>query len=436
MFNLEDFPTSPAAKRMIKTVSPIYDKSYVGKWLFQVMGLEMDEAWKFLEELRLQAFPETATWGIVYWEQRYHIPPDDSLTIEERRQRVIIKRGKRRPMNPARIEQFTRDVSGRQTVVTEHNEDYVFFVAILPGEAEVDYHELIKTIRSVKPSHLSPVVLFETKVGLIIQADSQKAYPFGYTLAGTVPDVNTVGALRRESFILAADMEGHPLNYPMTGVSKAGEIPDTNMVGAIRRESFILDVDVKDHPYEYEISGTGKTGETPDTNIVGALNRSTLTLYPEMDGHKYVYPKTGTKPHIATIGALGRNTFILEAEVERHRHEYPTAGTGAAGEEPDTNMAGGISRNELTIEAEIDGYKHDYRIAGTVPDTNTISALRRESLVLAADMEGHLLNYPVAGIKPDTNTAGKAESGSVLPIISAESSVFDYQLCGEPDDEV
>ena len=38
--NLENFPTSPAAKRMMKTVSPIYDKSYVAKWIFQVMGLE------------------------------------------------------------------------------------------------------------------------------------------------------------------------------------------------------------------------------------------------------------------------------------------------------------------------------------------------------------------------------------------------------------
>ena len=42
MIDLDNFPTSPAAKRMMKTVSPIYDKAYVGKWIFQVMGLEMD----------------------------------------------------------------------------------------------------------------------------------------------------------------------------------------------------------------------------------------------------------------------------------------------------------------------------------------------------------------------------------------------------------
>ena len=326
MIDLEMFPTSPAAKRMLKTVSPIYDQAYVGKWIYQVMGMEIDEAWQFFEDLRLQAFPEMATWGIVYWEQRYHIPPDDSLTLEERRQRVIIKRGKRKPMNPARMEQFTKDVSQRQTVVTERNEEYMFFVSILPGEAQVDYHELIKTIRSVKPAHLTPTVLFETEVRLIVQADSQSRYPFGYTLTGTVPDINTVGALRRENIILSAGMEGHPLNCPAAGVSKAGEIPDTNMVGVIRRESFILDVDVKDHPYEHELSGTGKTGETPDTNIVGALNRSALTLYPEMDGHKYVYPITGVKPDINTIGVAESSSLLPRIEAEGSVFDYQLCG--------------------------------------------------------------------------------------------------------------
>lgn len=250
MIDLERFPTSPAAKRMIKTVSPIYDQAYVGKWIYEVMGMEMDEAWQFFEELRLQAFPETTTWGIVYWEQRYHIAPDNSLTLEDRRQRVIIKRGKRKPMNPARMEQFTRAVSQRQTIVTERNEEYVFFVSILPGETQVDYHELIKTIRNVKPSHLSPVVLFETEVWMLIQADSQRTYPFGYTLTGTVPDINTVGALRRENITLAADMERHPLPYPMTGVK-----PDINTAGKTEGGSLLPSISAEGSVFDYQLCG-------------------------------------------------------------------------------------------------------------------------------------------------------------------------------------
>lgn len=255
MIDLEKFPTSPAAQRMIKTVSPIYDKSYVGKWIFQVMGMEIDEAWKFMEELRLQAFPETATWGIVYWEQRYHIVPDDNLTIEERRQRVIIKRGRRAPMNPARIERFTRDVTGREAIITEHGEDYIFFISILPGESEVDYSELIKTIRSVKPSHLSFRVLFQTDVNLTIQATSQDKYPFAYTLAGTVPDTNTVGALGDSIIMLDADIEEYPFDYEIAGTGNTGENPQTNTIGSIGQGTLIPSISAEMSTFGYQLCG-------------------------------------------------------------------------------------------------------------------------------------------------------------------------------------
>ena len=201
---------------MLKTVSPIYDKSYIAKWIFQVMGLEIDEAWQFIEELRLQAFPETATWGITYWEQRYNIPPDESLSLEERRQRVIIKRGKRSPMNPARIERIVRDVTGREDMVTEQNGEYTFYISILPGESTVDYQELIDTIKSVKPSHLAFKVLFETDVSMTIQVNNQ-AYTFEYPLTGTIPDINTVGGIEHGSILPSITAQGSVFDYQLCG---------------------------------------------------------------------------------------------------------------------------------------------------------------------------------------------------------------------------
>ena len=42
-FDLEAFPTSESAVRMLSYVSQgFYDSSYVGKWLYQVMGMEYD----------------------------------------------------------------------------------------------------------------------------------------------------------------------------------------------------------------------------------------------------------------------------------------------------------------------------------------------------------------------------------------------------------
>ena len=74
--NLEQFPTSETAKKMLGyiTGNGFYDNSYVGKWIFQVMGEEMDDARAIIDELPLQAFVETATWGLRYHEEKYGLP--------------------------------------------------------------------------------------------------------------------------------------------------------------------------------------------------------------------------------------------------------------------------------------------------------------------------------------------------------------------------
>ena len=38
MFDLENFPTRELARDMMGMISPIYDNSYVGKWIFEVGG--------------------------------------------------------------------------------------------------------------------------------------------------------------------------------------------------------------------------------------------------------------------------------------------------------------------------------------------------------------------------------------------------------------
>ena len=59
--DLEHFPANEVAQRLLTYVTRgWYDKSYVGKWIFEVMGLELDTAIKRIEEAQSQSFPETA----------------------------------------------------------------------------------------------------------------------------------------------------------------------------------------------------------------------------------------------------------------------------------------------------------------------------------------------------------------------------------------
>lgn len=152
-FDLENFPTRESAKRMMTRISPIYDNSYVLKWIFEVMGIEIDLARIKYDELRLQAFPETATWGLIYWEQQYGISVNELLDIETRRNNIISRMRYRAPMNLCRVEKIVESVCGRSVKVIENTAPYTFNVVIGNGDKVISYPDVIKRLKKIKPSH-------------------------------------------------------------------------------------------------------------------------------------------------------------------------------------------------------------------------------------------------------------------------------------------
>lgn len=67
---MEQILTSESAKQMIDYVSPIYGKSRIGLWLFQVIGLEIDDVKTICEDIFDQIFVDRATWGAPYLGKR------------------------------------------------------------------------------------------------------------------------------------------------------------------------------------------------------------------------------------------------------------------------------------------------------------------------------------------------------------------------------
>ncbi len=162
-FDLENFPTSKSAKRMLSYVSEeFYERSYVGKWLYQVMGLEYDSAREIIEELPTQLFPETATWGLAYHEMKWGLPVRENLSYEERRRLICEKRDYRAPMTPYRMEKYLSDVTGFEVHIADANDpgEYGFtpshpnvFKVYFLGEGTLDYKQVYKTLSRLKQSH-------------------------------------------------------------------------------------------------------------------------------------------------------------------------------------------------------------------------------------------------------------------------------------------
>ncbi len=167
-FNLQDFPTSESAKRQLGYVSDgFYETSYVGKWMFQVMGQEYDTARQIVEELPAQMFPETATWGLKYHELKWQLPVRESLSYEERRRLIFQKRDLKSPMTPYRMEQYICNMTGFKTIVSDIQDagEYEFvpkhpniFKVTLIGVETIDVKTVREIINGLKQSHTTFII--------------------------------------------------------------------------------------------------------------------------------------------------------------------------------------------------------------------------------------------------------------------------------------
>lgn len=162
-FDIEDFPKSESAKRMLSYVTQgFYDKSYVGKWMFEVMGREYDSARELIEDLPNQFFPETATWGLMYHEIKWGLPVLNHLSPEERRKIIIQKRDFKAPMTPYRMEEYLSAITGFKVTVADVHDRGEFdfhpphpnvFQVTFVGEGRLDVEEARKIIKEIRQSH-------------------------------------------------------------------------------------------------------------------------------------------------------------------------------------------------------------------------------------------------------------------------------------------
>lgn len=183
-FDLENFPTSTSAKKMLSYVSDgFYDKSYVGKWLYEVIGIEYDKAREIIEELSAQFFPETATWGLKYHEIKWGLPEREGIPYDERRKQIYRKRDDRPPMTPWRLEKALKNEIGFEVRISDIHDsgEYGYipshpnvFKVYLIGEGTLDKKKVFEILSRLKQSHTTYVVNYVT----LILLDNSKLEKF------------------------------------------------------------------------------------------------------------------------------------------------------------------------------------------------------------------------------------------------------------------
>lgn len=170
--------------------------------VMEAIGAEWDEAEKLADEVLAQLFPQTATWGIMYWEWLLGIPPNDSFSIEQRRARVLTRMQTRWPMTKERMEQLVRTFSqDKQAFIREFFDQYRFEV-VFSLTRSIDLGTVYEVIEEAKPAHLG----YSLVVGL--RQGEKRVFVSSVLLAGEEITVYpwTVRELtsRGEVFIAAA----------------------------------------------------------------------------------------------------------------------------------------------------------------------------------------------------------------------------------------
>src|SRR5690606_18838773 len=152
----DEIVTSPSGRRMLGYIVPIYDFDRFALHIFQALGLEIDDAWQLVQEVRKQAFVQTATWGLRYWEQRFGLPVNESIPIEQRRSRILVWMNTEWPMTRRRMKTIVSEAVGLPVEIEENVAPYTFLVLINWNEDKpLDLARVREVIEEAKPAHLA-----------------------------------------------------------------------------------------------------------------------------------------------------------------------------------------------------------------------------------------------------------------------------------------
>lgn len=141
---------------MFDSISPVYKKSIIMKSLFEAIGMEFDNLEDLIEEVKLQLFPQTATWGLKYWEERSGLPTNVDEPLQTRRNKVIAKLQSKHIMNPKRMAMVLQKYTGADIKVLENTAPYTFEIDLIGRTTfPKSLEQLYQTVRKIKPSHLA-----------------------------------------------------------------------------------------------------------------------------------------------------------------------------------------------------------------------------------------------------------------------------------------
>ncbi|MFL8801867.1 MULTISPECIES: YmfQ family protein, partial [unclassified Clostridioides] len=134
----------------------MYEQSLIMNSIYEAIGSEFDNLELLNKEIELQLFPQSATWGLSFWENRVGLSTNLDEAIEARRRKVIAKLQSKYIMTPKRMSMILQSYTGANIKINENISPYTFGVELTSTQGfPRDLEDLYKRVNVIKPSHLS-----------------------------------------------------------------------------------------------------------------------------------------------------------------------------------------------------------------------------------------------------------------------------------------
>ena len=282
---------SISGKRMLGYISPIYGSSRIMQAIMDADGHEIDAIRARVIDIQMQLFPQTATWGLVYWENCLGIPTNERAPYQDRRNRVITKIQQRWPITPAKMEIYISSISGGIPVeIVQNVADYTFraeFMYTLYAGEPLNLIEVAKTIEDVKPAHMACQLCVVYNVG-VRSIEKHRAWLFDYPLCNTYktgiyPDITIIGRIIACPATIDSTMSVTAFDYMLTGTE-----PIISTIGVALKTKCDAEVSLSFYGFDYKLCGTG-----PIPGTKGLVEKTNIDVTNELTAARFLYPECG-----------------------------------------------------------------------------------------------------------------------------------------------
>lgn len=222
---------SHKGKEMLGYLSPIYHQSKIMQSLFEAIGIEIDFAYELSEDILLQMFPQTATWGLKFWEQTTGLVSNPNDSMEIRRALVLNKLQNPTTLTPLVFSRLLSNFTGRECDVEENTNDYEFTITVINSDGVVNFTRLIELIDKSKPAHLSFQLVNKYLKEIIIENRKTSYFTQQYYLCGTI-DVNYNEYITTQGGSIRTDVENIRNSYISNTITRASQDTYSVAVGS------------------------------------------------------------------------------------------------------------------------------------------------------------------------------------------------------------